>query len=160
MSKIKLLHNEGPEPIFEKSGIKTEFRIADIDGYLDILDAQKDELTNKASQHKLGLEQLTSPELEIAHGDLEDFMVYSNWRAQILIAEERIKELEEEHAEFATTYDALSDDQKKDVAKWIGSTLVIEQCTNDLETIEETINEYTADKAAAESCLEETTKQK
>ncbi|MDC1191107.1 hypothetical protein N8148_02790 [Gammaproteobacteria bacterium] len=156
MSKIKVLNKEGEEVIFEKSGIKQEFRISDIDDYIGILAKQKEEVTSIVTQLTLLQAKIEDPGLDIAQKDEHDFLVYANYRNQIQIAEKAIQELEGDNIEFAGKFDSLSEEAQGNVAKWIGYIMQTNEKMQELSVLDDTIKEYEADKASALSCLDKT----
>lgn len=157
MPKIKLkTKGDAESAVFEKSGIKMEFTIDDIDKFIETLDKQKVEVSQELIKHQHMMDKLHKPEVDINKKERFDFIQYIKARNIIREMSERIPELEEAHPLFKEHYEKLT--KPEDAHKWYDyreQEVIKEQ---EFELIDKEREKYLADRKEALSCLETTQK--
>jgi hypothetical protein len=152
--KIKLLSGKKEnDAVFEKSGIKMEFTIAELDVFIDQLNEQKADVSNDILQLEMLIDKLKEPDLSsLNEKQMADFSVFCRYSNQVKLALSEMEKLVDANPTFHDVYDKI--EEKEDAPKFISFNEELKTKVAESELLDKTIELYEKDRKKAISCLE------
>lgn len=153
MPKIEIKHKGATleDTVFEKSGISLEFNTESVEHFIQELEMTKAQTEQELMRLEVFIGKTEIKETPVDSKDLENFGAYVRYKNQLKTAQERIQELSEEHPDFIEKYEALSDEEKHNMPKFVDFIMHRSKLELDLKMNDEELEKYKADLETAKS---------